>query len=94
MQADQSGEIGGSTRSLVHLGARGHAARAARLTQEAAAALEALFGPWEAQLETALDELAALQRSLEAQAGRLNGLESELARIAPGGHRARVADVA
>ena len=94
MQADQSGESGGRMRSLGHLGARGPAAYAAGLTQQAAEAVEALFGPWEAQLETALDELAALQRSLQAQARRLTGLERELAQIAPDRGRECVADVA
>jgi hypothetical protein len=63
----------------------GPAARAVRLTRDVGEAFEALFGPWETQLEASLRRLAALQARLDAQARRLRGLESELASLAPAG---------
>jgi hypothetical protein len=57
--------------------------RAALLVPEAAAAVDAIFTPWEIQLEAAMERLAALQATLNAQARRLSGLESELAEIQP-----------
>jgi hypothetical protein len=70
----------------------GPVTRAALLTLEAAATVDALFGPWEAQLEASLGRLAALQSSLEAQASRLRGLEIELALLTPGANRQPTAD--
>jgi len=61
----------------------GPVSRAALLVPEAAAAVDALFSPWELQLEAALERLAALQTTLDAQAHRLSGLESELADLQP-----------
>ena len=57
--------------------------RAALLVPEAAAAVDALFSPWELQLEAALERLAALQVTLDAQARRLSGLETDLAELQP-----------
>ena len=61
--------------------ADGPAARAVGLTRDVGDAFEALFGPWETQLEASLRRLAALQARLDAQARRLRGLESELASV-------------
>jgi hypothetical protein len=55
--------------------------RAVALTREAAEAVDALFGPWEAQLEASVRRLSALQSRLDTQARRLSGLETELARL-------------
>ena len=61
----------------------GPVTRAALLVPEAAAAVDALFNPWEVQLEAALERLTALQVTLDAQSRRLSGLESELAELQP-----------
>jgi len=44
------------------------------------AAADAILDRWEVQLESALGRLVALRRKLEDQAGRLGGLERDLAR--------------
>jgi hypothetical protein len=59
--------------------------RAVALTREAAEAVDALFGPWEVQLEASVRRLSALQTRLDTEARRLSGLETELARL---GHAA------
>ncbi len=72
-----------TTRWVAFEAADGPAVRAARLSREVGDAFEALFGPWEAQLEASLRRLAALQARLDAEARRLSGLERELARARP-----------
>jgi hypothetical protein len=61
----------------------GPAMRADRVSRDVGDAFEALFGPWEAQLEASLRRLSALRARLDAQAGHLSGLERELARLRP-----------
>ncbi len=61
----------------------GPATRATRLSRDVSEAFEALFGPWEAQLEASLRRLSALRARLDAQAGHLSGLERELASLRP-----------
>ncbi len=79
MQAYLGRDTGRSARKSRRELMTGPVTRAALLVPEAAAAVDALFNPWEVQLEVALERLAALQITLDAQARRLSGLESELA---------------
>lgn len=83
VQASYRRELGRSARKTSRDLVSGPVTRAALLVPEAAAAVDALFNPWEVQLEAALQRLAALQMTLDAQARRLSGLENELAELAP-----------
>jgi hypothetical protein len=85
MQAVSWGESGAEGRTLSAEALESQVGRAAVLSREAAAAVEALFGPWEAQLEASVRRLSALQTRLDAQARRLSGLETELASLSPSG---------
>ncbi|HLH24172.1 MAG TPA: hypothetical protein VK066_16745 [Chloroflexota bacterium] len=85
MQAHYRRETGYAARKARRELASGPVTRAALLVPEAAAAVDALFSPWELQLEAALERLAALQTTLDAQARRLSGLETELADLQPAG---------
>jgi hypothetical protein len=81
MQATTWREVDAAAFSGFAAPADGPIARAVALTHEAADAVDALFGPWEAQLEASVRRLSALQTRLDAEARRLMGLESELARL-------------
>ena len=83
MQASYTREAGHGVRKSRRDRVAGPVTRAALLVPEAAAAVDAVFSPWELQLEAALERLAALQVTLDAQARRLSGLESELAGLQP-----------
>jgi hypothetical protein len=83
VQAYYRRESGHAARKARRELATGPVTRAALLVPEAAAAVDALFSPWELQLEAALERLTALQTTLDAQARRLSGLESELADLQP-----------
>lgn len=83
MQAYYRRESGYAARQGRRELATGPVTRAALLVPEAAAAVDALFRPWESQLEVALEHLTALQTALDVQARRLSGLESELADLQP-----------
>jgi hypothetical protein len=85
MQATSWGQAEARTAASQPYSGDGPATRAAVLTREAAEAVDALFGPWEEQLEASVRWLSALQDRLDAEARRLSGLESELARFAPTG---------
>ena len=83
MQAYYAREAGHGARKSRRERVTGPVTRAALLVPEAAAAVDAVFTPWEIQLEAALERLAALQTTLYAQARRLGGLETDLAAIQP-----------
>ena len=83
MQAYYRRETGHGARKSRRERVTGPVTHAALLVPEAAAAVDALFSPWELQLEAALERLAALEGTLDAQARRLSGLETELAGLQP-----------
>jgi hypothetical protein len=83
VQAYYRREAGHGARKIRRELVAGPVTRAALLVPDAAATVDALFNPWEVQLEAALERLAALQVTLDAQARRLSGLETELADLQP-----------